>query len=115
PAAHHIHYFVGNQDDGLKARAWYVTTFGATENARRNGGVPSALLTTPDKWISVDFTAAGGRGRGGAAPAPPAPTSNKGTILDRFALEVKAIDVFVRKSKAREVRSRSRSRKMPTA
>jgi predicted enzyme related to lactoylglutathione lyase len=97
PAAHHIHYFVANQDDGLKARAWYMKTFGATENARRNGGVPSALLTTPDKWISVDFTAAGGRGRGGAAPPPPAPASNKGTILDRFALEVKGIDAFVKK------------------
>src|SRR5204862_4053508 len=58
PSAHHIHYFVANQQDGLAARAWYVKTFGATENARRNGGVPSALLTTPDKWISVDFTAA---------------------------------------------------------
>src|SRR5215471_19660761 len=71
PSAHHIHYFVANQQDGLAARAWYVKTFGATENARRNGGVPSALLTTPDKWISVDFTAAGGRGRGGAAATPP--------------------------------------------
>src|SRR5437870_5400681 len=97
PAAHHIHYFVANQEDGLKARAWYMKTFGATENARRNGGVPSALLTTPDKWISVDFTAAGGRGRGGAAPPPPAPASNKGTTLDRFALEVKGIDAFVKK------------------
>jgi predicted enzyme related to lactoylglutathione lyase len=96
PAAHHIHYFVANQQDGLTARAWYMKTFGATENSRRNGGVPSALLTTPEKWISVDFTAAGGRGRGGAA-APPAPTSNKGTILDRFALEVKGIDAFVKK------------------
>ena len=55
PAAHHIHYFVANQQDGLDARAWYMKTFGATENARRNGGVPSALLTAPDKWISVDF------------------------------------------------------------
>ena len=98
PAAHHIHYFVANQQDGLNARAWYVKTFGATENSRRNGGVPSALLTPPDKWISLDFTAAGGRGRGGAAaPPPPAPTSNKGTILDRFALEVKGIDAFVKK------------------
>ena len=96
PAAHHIHYFVANQQDGLAARAWYMKTFGATENARRNGGVPSALLTTPDKWISIDFTAAGGRGRGGAAPPPP-PASNKGTILDRFALEVKGIDAFVKK------------------
>jgi predicted enzyme related to lactoylglutathione lyase len=96
PAAHHIHYFVANQQDGLDARAWYVKTFGAAENARRNGAVPSALLTTPDKWISVDFTAAGGRGRGGAA-APPPPTPNKGTILDRFALEVKGIDAFVKK------------------
>jgi predicted enzyme related to lactoylglutathione lyase len=100
PAAHHIHYFVANQQDGLNARAWYMKTFGATENSRRNGGVPSALLTTPDKWISVDFTAAGGRGRGGAAAPPPAPTSNKGTILDRFALEVKGIDAFVKKIEA---------------
>lgn len=98
PSAHHIHYFVASADDGLKARAWYVKEFGASENARRNGAVPSALLTTPDKWISIDFTAAGGRGRGGAAaPPPPAPTSNKGTILDRFALEVKGIDAFVKK------------------
>src|SRR4029453_17001678 len=44
-----------------------MKTFGATENSRRNGGVPSALFTTPDKWISVDFTAAGGRGGGGGA------------------------------------------------
>jgi predicted enzyme related to lactoylglutathione lyase len=101
PAAHHIHYFVANQPDGLAARAWYMKTFGATENARRNGGVPSALLTTPDKWISIDFTAAGGRGRGGAnAAPPPAPTSNKGTILDRFALDVKGIDAFVKKIEA---------------
>jgi predicted enzyme related to lactoylglutathione lyase len=101
PAAHHIHYFVASQDDGLKARAWYVKTFGASENARRNGAVPSALLTAPDKWISVDFTAAGGRGRGGAAATPPpAPGSNKGTILDRFALEVKGIDAFVKKIEA---------------
>jgi len=107
PAAHHIHYFVANQQDGLNARAWYVKEFGATENARRNGGVPSALLTTPDKWISIDFTAAGGGGRGrggaaGAAPAtpPPPPGSNKGTILDRFALEVKGIDVYVKKLEA---------------
>jgi predicted enzyme related to lactoylglutathione lyase len=93
PSAHHIHYFVANQQDGLAARAWYVKTFGATENARRNGAVPSALFTTPEKWISVDFTAAGGRG--GAAAAPPVP--NKGMILDRFALEVKGIDAFVKK------------------
>jgi catechol 2,3-dioxygenase-like lactoylglutathione lyase family enzyme len=98
PAAHHIHYFVANAQDGLNARAWYVKLFGASENARRNGGVPSALLTAPDKWISIDFTAAGGRGRGGAAaPAPPPPGSNKGTILDRFALEVKSIDAFVKR------------------
>jgi predicted enzyme related to lactoylglutathione lyase len=100
PAAHHIHYFVASQQDGLDARAWYMKTFGATENARRNGAVPSALLTTPDKWISIDFTAAGGRGRGGAAATPPPPTSNKGTILDRFALEVKGIDAFVKKIEA---------------
>src|SRR5678816_4296878 len=25
PAAHHIHYFVANQQDGLNARAWYMT------------------------------------------------------------------------------------------
>src|SRR5215831_3660329 len=96
PAAHHIHYFVASQDDGLKARAWYVKTFGATENSRRNGAVPSALLTPPDKWISVDFTAAGGRG---GAPAAP-PTPNKGTMLDRFSLEVKGIDAFVKKIEA---------------
>lgn len=95
PAAHHIHYFVANQDDAQKGRAWYVKTFGAAENARRNGAVPSALFTPPDKWISIDFTAAGGRGRGGAAAAPPA--SNKGTTLDRFALEVKGLDAFVKK------------------
>jgi predicted enzyme related to lactoylglutathione lyase len=41
----------------------------------------------------LDFTAAGGRG--GAAAAAPIP--NKGTILDRFALEVKGIDTFVKK------------------
>jgi predicted enzyme related to lactoylglutathione lyase len=100
PSAHHIHYFVGSQQDGLNARAWYVKEFGAAENARRNGAVPSALLTSPEKWISIDFTAAGGgRGRGGAAPAtpPPAPSSNKGTILDRFSLEVKGIDAYVKK------------------
>ena len=128
PAAHHIHYFVANAQAGLDGRAWYMKTFGATENARRNGAVPSALLTTPDKWISIDFTAAGGggggrgaaapRGAGGgapaapgaaAAPAPapvpapaaaPGPVSNKGTVLDRFALEVKGIDAFVKKIEA---------------
>jgi len=121
PAAHHIHYFVANAQAGTDGRAWYMKTFGATENSRRNGAVPSALLTTPDKWISIDFTAAGGGGRGGgaprggggapaagAAPAPapaPAPAaagpvSNKGTVLDRFALEVKGIDAFVKKIEA---------------
>jgi len=103
PAAHHIHYFVANQQDGVNARAWYMKTFGATENSRRNGGVPSALFTPPDKWISVDFTAAGGRGRAGAAP-PPAPASNKGTVMDRFALEVKGIDAFVKKIEAEGVK-----------
>jgi predicted enzyme related to lactoylglutathione lyase len=96
PSAHHIHYFVANAQDGLNARAWYVKEFGASENARRNGAVPSALLTPTDKWISIDFTAAGGRG--GAAAAPPAP--NKGKILDRFALEVKGIDAFMKKIEA---------------
>jgi uncharacterized glyoxalase superfamily protein PhnB len=124
PAAHHIHYFVASAQAGTDGRAWYMKTFGATENSRRNGAVPSALLTTPDKWISIDFTAAGGGGRGGgaprgggaqaapgAAPAPaptPAPTqaaaagpvSNKGTVMDRFALEVKGIDAFVKKIEA---------------
>ncbi len=128
PAAHHIHYFVANAQAGLDGRAWYMKTFGATENARRNGAVPSALLTTPDKWISIDFTAAGGGGRGagaprgagggapaapGAAPAPapaPAPAaaagpvSNKGTVLDRFALEVKGIDAFVKRIEAEGVK-----------
>src|SRR5262249_18498730 len=70
PAAHHIHYFVANAQDGTNGRAWYVKEFGASENSRRNGGVPSALFTTPDKWISVDFTAAGGGGRGGRGAAP---------------------------------------------
>ncbi|HZI52024.1 MAG TPA: hypothetical protein VFE29_09385 [Terriglobia bacterium] len=133
PAAHHIHYFVANAEAGTAGRAWYMKTFGAAENSRRNGGVPSALLTPPDKWISIDFTAAGGRGggggrggRGGGAPggaagaappaaappaaAPPAaapaagPTSNKGTILDRFALEVKGLDAFVKKIEAEGVK-----------
>jgi hypothetical protein len=122
PAAHHIHYFVANAQAGTDGRAWYMKTFGAAENSRRNGAVPSALLTTPDKWISIDFTAAGGGGRGGAprggaagappapgaapapapAPAPAAagPVSNKGTVMDRFALEVKGIDAFVKKIEA---------------
>ena len=100
PAVHHIHYFVASQQDGLNARAWYVKTFGATENARRNGAVPSALLTTTDRWISLDFTAAGGRG--GAVAAAPIP--NKGTILDRFALEVKGIDAFVQKIQSEGVK-----------
>ena len=115
PAAHHIHYFVASAQAGTDGRAWYMKTFGASENSRRNGGVPSALLTPPEKWISIDFTATGGarggapRGGGappaaGAAPAPapaPAPAagpvSNKGTVMDRFALEVKGIDAFVKK------------------
>jgi hypothetical protein len=129
PAAHHIHYFVASQQAGLDGRAWYMKTFGATENSRRNGGVPSALLTPPDKWISIDFTAAGGGGRGGAgggrggaggggrggaagaapaaapAAAPPAgPTSNKGTVMDRFALEVRGIDAFVKKIESEGVK-----------
>jgi len=66
PAAHHIHYFVASAEAGTNGRAWYVKTFGAAENSRRNGAVPSALLTPPEKWISIDFTAAGGGGRGGA-------------------------------------------------
>jgi predicted enzyme related to lactoylglutathione lyase len=73
-------------------------------------------LTTPDKWISIDFTATGGGGRGGGAPPAPGaapapapapaqaaaagPVSNKGTVLDRFALEVKGIDAFVKKIEA---------------
>jgi hypothetical protein len=128
PAAHHIHYFVPNNTDG---RAWYMKFFGATENSRRNGGVPSALLTPPDKWISLDFSAGGGAGRGGAgrggrggpgapagapgaAPAPAAPAapaaapagpiSNKGTILDRFALEVRGLDAFLKKIEAEGVK-----------
>lgn len=85
PAAHHIHYFIPAAADANAARAWYVKEFGGTENARRNGAVPSALLTPPDKWISVDFTKSGN------------PTANKGKILDRFSLEVKGIDAFVKK------------------
>jgi hypothetical protein len=92
PAAHHIHYFIPPMPTGPEARAWYMKEFGASENSRRNGGVPSALLTPADKWISIDFT--GARGAGGA------PTSNKGKILDRFALEVKGIDAFVKKLEA---------------
>jgi predicted enzyme related to lactoylglutathione lyase len=90
PAAHHIHCFISMQQDGNAARAWYVKTFGATENARRNGAVPSALFTPPDKWISVDFTRI----------SPGNPTPNKGKILDRFALEVKGLDAFVKKIEA---------------
>jgi uncharacterized glyoxalase superfamily protein PhnB len=141
PAAHHIHYFVPSAQVGMDGRAWYVKTFGAAENSRRNGGVPSALLTAPDKWISIDFTAAGGGGRGGggargagrggpggapagtpggapgaapaappaaapaaAAPAAAGPVSNKGTIMDRFALEVKGLDAFVKKIEAEGVK-----------
>jgi len=92
PAAQHIHYFIGPMPTGPEARAWYMKEFGASENARRNGAVPSALFTPADKWISIDFTGARG---GGAAPA-----SNKGKILDRFALEVKGIDAFVKKLEA---------------
>ena len=88
PAAHHIHYFIPPMPTGPEARAWYMKEFGATENSRRNGGVPSALLTPADKWISVDFT-----GARGAAPPP----SNKGKILDHFAIEVKGIEAFVKK------------------
>jgi catechol 2,3-dioxygenase-like lactoylglutathione lyase family enzyme len=127
PAAHHIHYFVPSAEAGTNGRAWYVKTFGAAENSRRNGGVPSALLTPPEKWVSIDFTAAGGGGRGGArggrggapggapggagaapAPAPAAaaagPVSNKGTILDHFSLEVKGLDAFVKKIEAEGVK-----------
>jgi len=116
PAAHHIHYFVANAQAGTDGRAWYMKEFGAAENSRRNGVIPSALFTTPDKWISIDFTASGGGGRGGAprggapgaagatpaAPAAPAagPVSNKGMVMDRFALEVKGIDAFVKKLEA---------------
>src|SRR4030095_1719015 len=107
PSAHHIHYFVGAQADTMTGQAWYVKEFGAAVNARRNGAVPSALFTSPEKWISVDFTFSGGRGGGGrggapgAAPAPapaaPAagPTSNKSTVLHRFAPGVKGLDAFV--------------------
>ena len=130
PAAHHIHYFVPNNTDG---RAWYMKFFGASENARRGGAVPSALLTTPPNWISLDFSPGGGAGRGGAggrggrggapgapgaapapapAPAPAAapaaapagPVSNKGTVLDHFALEVKGLDAFVKKIEAEGVK-----------
>jgi len=145
PSAHHIHYFVPNNTDG---RAWYMKNFGATENARRNGAVPSALLTPAEKWISLDFSPGGGArgaggpggargGRGGGAPgaapggapaqggapapaaapapapaaapaaaaaAPAGPPSNKGTVLDRFSLEVKGIDAFVKKLEAEGVK-----------
>jgi predicted enzyme related to lactoylglutathione lyase len=85
PSAHHIHYFVSAEVDQNAARAWYVKTFGASENSRRNGAVPSALFTPADKWISVDFTRSG------------TPTPNKGKALDRFSLEVKNLDAFVKK------------------
>jgi len=85
PAAHHIHCFIPAAANANASRAWYMANFGAAENARRNGAVPSALLTTPDKWISIDFTKSGN------------PTPNKGKILDRFALEVKGLDAFVKK------------------
>jgi len=88
PAAHHIHCFIAADMDPVASRAWYMKNFGAAENARRNGAVPSALLTTPDKWISVDFTKSG------------SPTPNKGKILDRFSLEVKNLDAFVKKLQA---------------
>jgi len=94
PTAHHIHYFIPGQPDGNAARAWYMKYFGAAENNRRNGAIPSALFTAPDKWISLDFTAQAPRG--GAAPQ----SSNKGKVLDRFALEVKGIDAFVKKLEA---------------
>lgn len=130
PAAQHIHYF-NPTPDGATARGWYAKMFGATENGRRNGAVPSALFTTPDKWISVDFTAprGGGGGRGGAprggapgaapaagapaapaaAPAPAAaapagPTPNKGKVFDRFALEARGIDALVKKLEAEGVK-----------
>jgi predicted enzyme related to lactoylglutathione lyase len=92
PAAHHIHYFIPAAADANAAQAWYMKHFGATQNARRNGAVPSALLTTPDKWISIDFTKSGN------------PTPNKGKILDRFALEVKGIDAVVKKLEANGVK-----------
>lgn len=88
PSAHHIHYFIPASADGVAARAWYMKEFGAAENSRRNGAVPSALFTTPEKWISVDFTKNG------------TPTPNKGKILDRYALEVKGIDALVKKLQA---------------
>lgn len=107
PTAQHIHYFAPTP--GAEARGWYVKMFGATENGRRGGAVPSALFTTPDKWISVDFTAPrGGGGRGapaGAAAAPPAgPAPNKGKILDHFALEAKGIEALVKKLESEGVK-----------
>jgi hypothetical protein len=90
-----------------------MKAFGASENSRRNGAVPSALFTPADKWVSIDFTAAGGgRGRGGrggappdaAAPAPAGPVSNKGTVMDRFALEVRGIEAFVKKLESEGVK-----------
>ena len=130
PTAHHIHYFVASQQAGLDGRAWYMKTFGASENARRNGAVPSALLTPPEQWISIDFTASGPRGGGGgrgargapgaaagapapaapaappaaAAPAPAAAVSNKGTVMDRFALEVRGLDAFVKRIQSEGVK-----------
>ena len=131
PAAHHIHYFVATMPTGADGRAWYMKTFGATENSRRNGGVPSALLTPAGQ---VDLDGLSPRRAAAVAvepeaaavplvalpellrllqhphrlPAPPAaaagPVSNKGTILDRFALEVKGLDAFVKKIEAEGVK-----------
>ncbi len=89
PAAQHIHYFIPAMPTAQEGRAWYMKEFGAAENARRNGAVPSALFSPGDKWISIDFT--GARGAAGG------PTSNKGKVLDRFSLEVKGIDAMVKK------------------
>ncbi|HEX5000300.1 MAG TPA: VOC family protein [Terriglobia bacterium] len=88
PSAHHIHCFIPATADANEARAWYVKTFGAAENSRRNGVIPVALLTSPEKWVSIDFTRSG------------SPTPNKGKVLDRFALEVKGIEAFVKKIEA---------------
>ena len=88
PAAHHIHCFITAQMDPMASQAWYIKEFGASANSRRNGALPSALLTTPEKWISIDFTRSG------------TPTPNKGKALDRFALEVKGLDAYVKKLEA---------------
>jgi hypothetical protein len=95
------------------ARPGMVKTFGAAVNARRNGAVPSALFTAPEKWDlrrlhrrrrwswRTRRSTRSGRRSGSAPAAPAGPTSNKGTILDHFSLEVKGLDSFCEEDRIR--------------